>query len=296
MVAVVTGAAGFIGQVLVDELAQSEPVIAIDREPMVQFDGVTAITADLLDNAPRVRAALAGADVVYHLAGCPDVRDPRPEAEELRYRDNVLATAALLSVVPLDTPLVVTSSSSVYGGATAGRPSAETDPLRPRGGYAQSKHLVEQLCEGRLRAGGLVCTTRPFTVAGEGQRPGMAVSRWIAAAHDGRPLPLYGSPQRSRDLTDVRDAARALMALAAARARGLINIGTGVGHTIEMIATVVCEVLGVPPRFVVEPGHPAEVEETLADTTRLRELIGWVPHTDLYALITRQVKATLDAA
>lgn len=296
MVAVVTGAAGFIGSILVDELAQSGPVVAIDRRPMAQWDGVTAITADLLDHTPQVRAALAGADVVYHLAGCPDVRDPRPEAEELRYRDNVLATAAVLSAVPPDTPLVVTSSSSVYGGTTAGRPCAETDPLRPRGGYARSKHMVEQLCEDRLQVGGPVCITRPFTVAGEGQRPGMAVSRWIAAARAGRPLPLYGSPRRSRDLTDVRDAARALAELAAARARGLVNIGTGVGHTIERIATAVCEVLGVPPRFVIEPGHPAEVAETLADTTRLRELIGWVPHTDLDALITRQVKATLDAA
>lgn len=296
MVAVVTGAAGFIGRVLVDELAQSNPVIAIDRRPMAPCDGVTALTADLLDDTTRVRAAIAGADVVYHLAGCPDVRDPRPEAEELRYRDNVLATAAVLSAAPLDTPIVVTSSSSVYGGTADGRPSAEIDPVRPRGGYARSKHLVEQLCQGRLEAGGLMCITRPFTVAGEGQRPGMAVSRWIAAAHEGRPLPLYGSPHRSRDLTDVRDAARALMALAAARARGLVNIGTGVGHTIEKIATVVCEVLGAPARFVVESGHPAEVEETLADTTRLRELIGWVPHTDLHALITRQVKATLDAA
>lgn len=296
MVAVVTGAAGFIGRVLVDELAQSDPVIAIDRRAMAPGEHVTAITADLLDDTSTVRAAIADADVVYHLAGCPDVRDPRPEAEELRYRDNVLATAAVLSAVPLDTPLIVTSSSSVYGGAADGRPSAESDAVRPRGGYARSKHLVEQLCEGRLGAGGLVCITRPFTVAGEGQRPGMAVSRWIAAAHGGRPLPLYGSPHRSRDLTDVRDAARALMALAAARARGLVNIGTGVGHTIEKVATVVCEVLGVPPSFVVEPGHPAEVEETLADTTRLRELIGWVPDTDLHALITRQVKATLDAA
>jgi nucleoside-diphosphate-sugar epimerase len=296
VVAVVTGGAGFIGRTLVNELARCGPVIAIDRRPMPQADEVTAITADLLDHQPRVRAALASAEAVYHLAGCPDVRDPRPDAEELRYRDNVLATSAVLSAVPRDTPLVVTSSSSVYGGTTAGQPCTETDRPRPQGGYARSKLMVERLCEGRLQAGGLVCVARPFTVAGEGQRSGMAVSSWIAAVHAGKPLPLYGSPRRSRDITDVRDAARALAGLGAAGARGLVNIGTGVGHTIERIATAVCGVLGAPPRFVVEPGHPAEVEHTLAETTRLRELIGWVPHTDLDALIARQVEATLVGA
>jgi nucleoside-diphosphate-sugar epimerase len=296
VVAVVTGGAGFIGRILVHELARCGPVVSIDRRPMAQSDGITAITADLLDHAPEVRAMLGAAEVVYHLAGCPDVRDARPDAEELRYRDNVLATSAVLSAVPPDTPLVVTSSSSVYGGTADGRACTETDPLHPRGGYARSKLMVERLCEGRLQAGGLVCVARPFTVAGEGQRPGMAVSRWIAAVHAGRPLSLYGSPRRSRDITDVRDAARALAGLGAAGARGLVNIGTGVGHTIERIATAVCTALGVPPRFVMERGHPAEVEHTLADTTRLRGLIGWVPHSDLDALVARQVEATLVGA
>lgn len=296
MVAVVTGGAGFIGRVLVADLAGRGPVISIDRAPVAPSDGVTVITADLLDGSPQVRSALADAEVVYHLAGCPDVRDPRPDADERRRRDNVRATAAVLNVVPPEVPLVVTSSSSVYGGTPAGRGCRETDRLDPRGGYAASKLAAERLCGQRLQAGGLVCVTRPFTVAGEGQRPGMAVSRWIAAVRAGRPLPLYGGPGRSRDITDVRDAARALADLGTAGARGLVNIGTGVGHTIEVIATAVCRTLGVAPRFVVEAGHPAEVEHTLADTTRLRELIGWVPHTNLDELVARQVEATLVGA
>ena len=293
MVAVVTGAAGFIGRVLVAGLAERGPVIAVDRRPTAERDNVTVLTADLLDHRAEVTAALAGASVVHHLAGCPDVRDPRPDAEQHRYRDNVLATAAVLAAVPHDVPLVVTSSSSVYGGSRAGRPSAETDRVRPRGGYARSKLLVERLCQARLQAGGTVAVARPFTVAGEGQRPGMAVSQWIAAAHAGQPLRLFGDPTRSRDITDVRDAARAIADLGAVGACGLVNIGTGVGHSIEALATAVCATLGMPMCFVVELGHPAEVEHTLADTARLRELIGWVPHTDVDALVARQVEAAL---
>ena len=289
MVAVVTGAAGFIGSVLLAALARRGPVVGIDRRPFAPPPGATAIDADLLDADPDVRAALAHAQVVYHLAGCPDVRDPRPDAAQHRYRDNVLATAAVLAAVPAQTPLLVTSSSSVYGGTRQGRPSAETDPLRPRGGYAQSKLLVERLCEGRAHAGGQVTVLRPFTVAGEGQRPGMALARWIDAARHGRPLQILGDPQRSRDITDVREVVQVLLDLADRRICGLFNVGTGVAHTLRELAEVVCAVVGVEVRTELTTPHPAEVTHTLADTRALRRAIGWVPRTDLAELVSRQM-------
>lgn len=291
MVAVVTGAAGFIGSLLMARLAQREPVVGIDRRPVPAPAGATVLTADLLGPDPDVRAALGQARVVYHLAGCPDVRDPRADVEQHRYRDNVLATAAVLAAVPLRTPLLVTSSSSVYGGSRKARPSAETDPLRPRGGYARSKLLVERLCEGRAQAGGLVTVLRPFTVAGEGQRPGMALARWIDSARRGQPLALLGSPHRTRDITDVRHVVQVLVDLADRRATGLLNIGTGVGHTLRELAEAVCAAVGVPLRTTLSLAHPAEVTHTLADTRALHRAIGWVPRTDLSDLVTRQLRA-----
>ncbi|MFN2495000.1 MAG: NAD-dependent epimerase/dehydratase family protein [Pseudonocardiaceae bacterium] len=289
MVAVVTGAAGFIGSILLEALTQRGPVVGIDRRPFPPPPGATAITADLLDSDPDVRAALAHARVIYHLAGCPDVRDPRPDVAQHRYRDNVLATAAVLAAVPAQTPLLVISSSSVYGGTRKGKPSAETDPLRPRGGYAQSKLLVERLCQDRAHAGGQVSVLRPFTVAGEGQRPGMALARWIDAARSGRPLQLLGHPQRSRDITDVRDVVQVLLDLADRRVCGLFNVGTGVAHTLQELAEVVCAVVGVEVRTELAAPHPAEATHTLADTRALRRAIGWVPRTDLADLVSRQI-------
>jgi nucleoside-diphosphate-sugar epimerase len=292
VVAVVTGAAGFIGTTLVATLAPIGPVVAIDRKPFGPgTDGIRRVRADLLDHDPAVTAALEHASVVYHLAGCPDVRDPRPDTEHHRYRDNVLATAAVLARVPPEVPLLVMSSSSVYGGTRRGRPSAETDPLRPHGGYARSKLLVERLCEARTEAGGQVTVVRPFTVAGEGQRPGMALAQWIAAARAGRPLRLLGHPERSRDITDVRDAARALVALGERQVTGVVNLGTGVAWTLRELAGAVAAAFGVEVATVLEPAHPAEVDHTLADTGRLRKLIGWVPWTDLDALVARQAAA-----
>lgn len=290
---VVTGAAGFIGRMLVRELAERDAVVAVDRLPQNPVPGVSMLTADLLDKDEAVRDALAGADVVFHLAGCPDVRDLRPDAGEWRYRDNVLATAAVLAAVPLRTPLLVASSSSVYGGTRAGRPCRESNRLRPRGGYARSKALLEHVCEGRRQAGGEILVVRPFTVAGEGQRPGMALSRWIEAARCGRPLRLLGSPERSRDLTDVRQAVAALRDLAGSGAGGTVNLGTGVGHTLAEIVRAVERVLDVEVTTDVVAAHRVEVAHTLADTRLLRRMIGWAPQTDLDDLVARQAAGML---
>lgn len=295
---VVTGSAGFLGRLLVEALAAQGPVVAVDRLPQPARPGVTALQADLLDADPRVRAALAAAPVVHHLAGCPDVRDPRPDADRHRHRDNVLAVRAVLADVAPQAALVVASSSSVYGGSRDGRPCVETDPVRPRGGYARSKVAVERLCAARGARGAAVAVVRPFTVAGEGQRPGMALARWIAAAREGRPLRIFGSPARTRDITDVRQAVRAFVQVgelvAAGVPVGTVNLGTGTALRLGEIVAAIGRVLGEPVRTVVEPAAQVEVAHTLADPTRLRGLLGWVPCTDIDDLVARQVACVGD--
>jgi nucleoside-diphosphate-sugar epimerase len=292
--AVVTGAAGFLGRTLVSALSTAgERVIGIDREPQAAQPRVHMITADLLGGDPAVLAALADADAVFHLAGCPGVRDETPGIAVRRYRDNVLATAFVTAAVPRRTPLVVTSSSSVYGGARHGRPSREGDRLRPQGGYAESKLLVERICDSRIEAGGMATVVRPFTVAGEGQRPDMALARWIAAARAGQALVVFGSRSRSRDVTDVRQVADALIALAARGHRGPVNVGTGTGHSLAAMVTAIGEALDLDVETVAGQVQPAEVADTRADTRLLRRLIGWAPETDLLALVRRQIAATV---
>lgn len=290
MSTVVTGAAGFLGRSLVELLlARGEPVIGVDRRPVPPRPGLAVLTADLAHPDERVADALARADRVFHLAGLPGVRDNCPPQQ--RHRDNVVATERLLAVVPARTPVVFTSSSSVYGGAAGGRPSSERDPLRPRGGYARSKLAAERRCRARLAAGGRVVIARPFTVAGPHQRPDMALARWIDAAARGRPVRVFGSPGRTRDITDVAQVAQALVALADREVRGTVNLGTGVGHRLTELVAAVAAALDVAVRTEIVPAHPDEVPDTLADPTRLRRLIGWVPETDLAELVARQVAA-----
>lgn len=292
MSSIVTGASGFIGRMLTRMLVDSgEKVVGIDRVAQPPRPGLTVLTADLLDDDGLVRAALADADAVYHLAGCPGVRDHGDGIAWRRHRDNVLAGARVLNAVPKHVPLLVASSSSVYGGARAGRPSHEADPVRPAGGYAGSKVLLERLCAERLERGGRTTVLRPFTVAGEGQRPDMALSLWLAAAREGRPLRVLGSLDRTRDVTDVRQAAQAMIDLAASGAQGVVNVGTGRGQTLRDLAAAVAEVLDTEVAFAVEPAPRVEPGASLADTRRLRSLIGWSPRTDLHDVVRRQAAA-----
>ncbi|MGZ4429093.1 MAG: NAD-dependent epimerase/dehydratase family protein [Nocardioidaceae bacterium] len=296
MALVVTGASGFVGAAVVRQLqAEGQHVVTVDRHPLGSgLDGTEHHLIDLAGNPGPLRELLATADAVLHLAGCSGVRDDRPGIEARRRRDNVEATAAVCALTPAATPLVVTSSSSVYGGADH-RASREADTLRPRGGYARSKVAVEQVCAQRA-ARGHVLVVRPFTVVGEGQRADMALTTWAEAIQRAEPVRVFGSPERTRDLTCVREAARALTGLARSGATGTVNLGTGAPRSLAEMVGALEDALGARAHVEVEAAAAREVRDTWADTTRLQSLLGWTPRTDLRDAVARAVAPRLDLA
>ena len=304
---VVTGSAGFLaGHVLPLLLEAGHDVVGLDRRPLSPVLDAPQREVDLADPDAQAEADLRGADAVLHLAGFPGVRARGEDVEQRRWRDNVVAGRAVLRTVPLDVPVVATSSSSVYGGAQrdeggALRPSAEDDPLRPLGGYARSKIAFEEACTERAAEGGRIVVTRPFTVVGPGQRSDMALARWVRSALAGEPLEVHGSLDRSRDLTDVGAVARALVDLlqrddlataatpvdddvAPPTARvPLVNLGTGAPVPLERAATAVLEVVG-DVGVVVRGAHPHDPEHTRASTVRSSAVVGALPPPDLHAV------------
>lgn len=293
--AVVTGSAGFLGRHLVEHLAsEGATVVGLDRRPAPTGVAGEHLTVDL--GAPGVATdlpqVLAGADVVFHLAGggTAPTRTGRANA-----RDNALATAAVLGATPTGVPLLVASSAEAYGGACRSgghiRPSEESDPLRPSGSGSRSKVFVERLCAQRRNRGGLVTVVRPFTVVGPGQPADRTLARWLMAAEKGFPVGVIGPTDRRRDLVDVRQVGPALAGIASHPSLDVVNLGTGRPVTAAAVLDAIGEALGRPVLVDIEPAPRGLPAVTCAATARLEEVLGWVPETDLDELVRAQVES-----
>lgn len=296
MRAVVTGAAGFIGSHLCAHLlAAGDTVIGIDsftdyydpglkesnlREPK-RHPAFFFHQADLLET--RLDSLLAGADVVYHLAGQPGIRFSWGREFALYVSRNVLATQTLLEAVR-DRPLrkfVFASSSSVYGDAQT-YPTAETVCPRPVSPYGVTKLAAEHLCELYRTAYGLPSVSlRLFTVYGPRQRPDMALARLIAAAANAEPFPLYGDGEQTRDFTYVQDVVTAMRNAACSGFTGVANLGGDSPVSMKQAIVVVERVVG-PVNVVHRPERPGEARHTGADITLAARAFGFRPRTDLH--------------
>ncbi|MFG2249330.1 NAD-dependent epimerase/dehydratase family protein [Spirillospora sp. NPDC048823] len=292
---VVTGAAGFIGSHVVDALSGAgHEVLAVDTPsrslaPEVAWwtwaevaarPGVAAAEVDL---AVDGLDAVAAADIVVHLAGRPGVRDSWGPGRAVAERDNVTATRRLLAACVERPPgrrpkVVVASSSSVYGSAGR-RPNREDDPLNPASPYAVSKVEVERLAGLAADAGLRTVLLRYFSVYGPRQRPDMAFHRFVEAALDGRPLPVFGDGLRSRSFTHVRDVVTAtLAAVAEELPPGIaINVGHREHVAVRDAITMLTDALGVQAEIQRETPVAGDAARTWADIGRARKLLGWAP-------------------
>ena len=86
----------------------------------------------------------------------------------------------------------------------------------------------------------------------------------------------------------MSDVVEGLIRSAQRRVNGVVNIGTGVGHTLLELSEAVKRAVGVDSDLVVESAGSDEVEATLADVGRCQELLGFVPSTDIDLLLQRQ--------
>ncbi|WP_205519144.1 NAD-dependent epimerase/dehydratase family protein [Streptomyces olivoreticuli] len=296
MRAVVTGAAGFIGSHLCAHLlAAGDTVVAIDaltdsydvalkrrnlrdltRRPAFSFHH-----ADLLDTG--LGPLLDGAHAVYHLAGEPGARSSWGPDFELCARRNILATQALLEAVRdrASGAFVHASSSSVYGDARTSS-TAETACPRPVSPYGVTKLAAEHLCELYRTAYGVpTLSLRLFSVYGPRQRPDMAFARLFAAAAGGRPFPLYGDGEQTRDFLYVRDAVTAMRDAACSGFTGVADLGSGSPVSMKQAIAAV-ESLAGPVEVLPSPAGLGDARHTAADVTVASRAFGFRPRTALH--------------
>jgi nucleoside-diphosphate-sugar epimerase len=235
---------------------------------------------------------LAGADVVYHVAGQPGVRPSWGKEFETYVERNIVATQTLLEQCRGRqlAKFVYASSSSIYGDAEA-CPTAETVCPRPVSPYGVTKLAAEHLCELYRSAFGVpTASLRLFTVYGPGQRPDMAFSRLVAAALTGGPFQLYGDGRQTRDFSYVGDVVRAMRDAAVSPWTGVANVGGGARTSMKEVLDIVSELAG-DINVVQLPMTPGDVRHTGADTTVARDAFGYQPTVDLRSGLCRMVEA-----
>ena len=302
----VTGAAGFIGMHVARRLLDADAeVVGIDNfDPYYDVALKQARVAELrphprfefevVDLAEAVACAKLLArrfDAVVHLAAQAGVRHSlvNPAAY---VRNNVVAFGHVLEGCRRSgvRHLVYASSSSVYG-ASHVLPFSEDQPVdHPVSLYAATKRANELMAHSyshlyRIPATGL----RFFTVYGPWGRPDQAPMLFARAILDGRPIDVFNSGRMRRDFTYIDDIVEGVARIAA---RPPVGDGDGAPHAVynignheavaldDFIATLE-RLLGRRAVRNDRPMQPGDVPATFASIDRLRDAIGFAPHTPL---------------
>ncbi len=293
----VTGAAGFIGSHLAERLvARGHTVRVVDNLLTGDLANLTAmedqiefINGDLCD--PEVcKRAVAGMDVVFHVAALPSV--PRSVKDPWASHDNnVNATMRLLeaSIQAKVSRVVYSSSSSVYGD-TMVLPKAEAVEPLPRSPYAASKLAAEQYVLAFARSGMIEgVALRYFNVFGPRQSPHSAYAAvipiFLHAALEGRPAVIYGDGQQTRDFTYVDNVVDANLLAASApgsTASGWpVNVGAGARSSLLELIALVSRVTGRDVGYILQASRAGDVRDSLAGLERTERLIGYRPRISL---------------
>jgi GDP-4-dehydro-6-deoxy-D-mannose reductase len=289
-VILITGAAGFAGSHVVEALGGSEDVVGwTHHAPPPQEIARLARwqRVDLL-NPSEVREAIARLkpSSVIHCAGAPNVAHSwRDTVTPLSA--NVLATHHLfdaLSRTGTACRVVVTGSGTVYAASTAAL--TEESPIAPSNPYAVSKLVQEQLAFRAAHEDGVdVIVTRSFNHTGPRQSAAFAapnMARQIALIEAGRAEPVIrtGNLDAQRDITDVRDMARAYIALLRRGVSStLYNVSSGTTRVMRSVLDALVARARVQVRVETDPAlmRPNDTPVVLGDPTRLREATGWRP-------------------
>jgi len=305
----VTGAAGFIGSTLVDRLlAEGREVVGLDNfDPFYaeaekrrnlaaasQSEAFALVQADVRDAKELERLfAEQGFDGVVHLAALAGVRPSLERPTE--YADvNVAGTSAVLEAAARHggPPVVMASSSSVYGERADG-PFGEDDRVdRPISPYAATKRAAELVAHTFYFAHGLpVVCARIFTAYGPRQRPDLAIRKFAERMRRGETLPVFGDGSALRDFTFVDDLVEGLVrVLDADLGFRILNFGAGQPVVLRDVIAALERALGVPARLEHLPRQTGDVSRTWADIAAAREALGYAPATPLEEGIARFVR------
>ena len=275
--ALLTGRSGFTGHYVARELEQAGYEVfglsnhGDDGEP-------GSIRANLLDGeAVRHAVATVKPDVVLHLAAIAFVA--HGDVDEM-YRVNVEGTRNLLDALAAAAHkpglVVLASSANIYGDAEVD-PIDEDTPPAPANDYAVSKLAMEHMA--RLWMDRLpIVITRPFNYTGIGQSEQFLIPKIVAHFRRGERVIELGNTQVARDFGDVRDVARAYIAIIHGKSVGkAINICTGIGYSLSDVLEMMANIAGYHIEVRVNPAfvRANEISRLVGSNKRLVDDTGW---------------------
>ena len=280
---VVTGAAGFIGSHLVENLVGlNHEVVGIDNLKSGKLSNLQSVI-DKIDfheidiRSQSLHKSFVGADRVYHLAALADIVPSISQPFE--YMDvNVMGTTRVLEASrKAGVHRVIYAASSSCYGIPEQLPTPEEAKMRPQYPYALSKYIGEQVFFHWQNLYGIHgLSLRFFNVYGPRARTngsyGAVLGVFLAQKKAGMPLTIVGDGNQARDFTYVSDVVKALLVAGDSNASGMpINIGTSRPMSINSLA----EIIGGTIIFI--PKRPGEPDVTHADINRANSILGWAP-------------------
>jgi dTDP-glucose 4,6-dehydratase len=306
---VVTGAGGFIGSHVVEQLVREGASVramlrytsrgqrgCLDLVPEAVLADVAVTLGDVRD-FDAVREVMRGADAVLHLAALIGIPYSYEHPQEVIDTNIGGASNVLLAAKELGTleRVVLTSTSEVYGSAVR-VPMDEDHPLRAQSPYSATKIAGDALGVSFHRSFGLPVTiVRPFNAYGPRQSARAVIPAIVSQAVAGQTLRL-GTLDTRRDFTFVEDTARAFVRIGGADAAvgEVVNAGSGREVTIREVVQKVGEITG--RELLVEtdeqrlrPGK-SEVTRLLSDSSKAERLAGWRADTRLDEGLRRTVE------
>jgi UDP-glucose 4-epimerase len=305
MHAFVTGGAGFIGSSLVDRLlADGHTVVAYDNFSTGQRDFLSGalthpafrlIEGDTLD-LPALTAAMAGCDVVFHLAANADVRfgteHPRRDLDQ-----NTIATFHVLEAMRANgiSRIAFSSTGSVYGEAHV-FPTPEDAPFPVQTSlYGASKLAGEGLIAAYGAGFGFEgCIFRFVSILGERYTHGHVFDFYRSLRTDPTRLRVLGNGQQRKSYLYIGDCLDAmLLAMQKTRRRiDIYNLGTNEYCQVNDSIGWICERLGIEPAREYTGGDRGWIGDNpfiFLDTTKVRAL-GWTPKLTIREGIVRTLE------
>ena len=312
----VTGGSGFIGSHLVERLLdRGDEVFVVDDLSTGRLDNLSAVrhhsdlhlNVDTILNHPMMDETVAKCDQVIHLAAAVGVRKIMERPVET-ITTNVRGTEIILDCCDRHgVPLFLASTSEIYG--KAGKDLHEEhdrvmgSSTHRRWAYACTKVLDEFLALAYHHEKGLpVIIGRFFNTVGPRQAGqwGMVLPNFVASAIRGDAIKVFGTGEQLRSFCHVQDTIRAVEGLVGCdEAWGQVfNIGHEHETTIRALAERVKELAGSESAIELVSYEEAygegfeDMERRQPNTTRIRELIGWVPENDLDTIVQSTVDHT----